>query len=191
VLPERSAFVLWRTSEEHGRRTLRVPRIASEKKAWEDYRDETNVTSLQGCQFPCPGGARNYRCRILCARGTQYCRTLNFTWYFFWALLAMTHCKIFGRVTFRVRLNHSLINLWNLIACRLILYRNFVSWCLYILCLFPAFYKVIRSLADEHEVMPCSRGDRNRLVFRLVASAIVRAICEKYSYVAWARVVEK
>ena len=81
VLPEGSASDTCAVASERGiRRTLWVPGIISEQRAWrEDYRDKTN----KGCQFPCPGGARNYRCRILCARGTRYCRASNFARYLY------------------------------------------------------------------------------------------------------------
>jgi len=92
-----------------------------------------------------------------------------------WACrLTTTRCKIFRRVTFRVRLNHSLVIFAK--SCRVLicldcmirtLYRN-VSYVLY---LFPTFYNIVRSPADEHEITPCLRWYHNHRLSQFRASS--------------------
>ena len=137
------ALVLWRArSTAEGCRMLRVPRVASGKRAWrEDYRGETNVTSK----------VANFRVRE--AHGICV-----------WA------CRLPRRLV--VRFSRELLSAFAsqpghfVKSCRrLALYRNFTSWYLYVLCLSPAFCEVVRSPADEHEITSCSR--RDHLIFRL------------------------
>ena len=127
---------------------------------------------------------------VFCVREARKCRASSFARYLCLSVppLATTR-KIFGRVPFRVRLSLSLS--FSLVLSRADLpwlCRDFVSWCLCVSRLFSAFCKVVRSFADTH-VEFAERPQSSR-ISAIVASAIARAICDKYLYMAWARAVE-
>ena len=66
--------------------------------------------------------------------------------------LATTCCKILRRITFCVRLSHSLVISLSRVPIGLDCIGTLY---LCVLCLFSTFCKVVRSFANEHEVMPC------------------------------------